>query len=169
MTPAYLSKHFTFAEMIRTSQPGFAASQAKEASTPRTLEALTALCKTILDPIRERAGKPVHINSGYRGKELNKKIGGSPTSQHSKGEAADLTLRTTEAELFNLFRWIAFESKLPFGQVIFEDARPDDPTSGAWIHVSLGTPWRPAARSGMVLLWTPKGGYQALTKDPGPR
>ena len=163
------SRYFTIAELIATAQPGFTDAQRAGAADPKIAAALNALATTILDPIRVHAKKPVHVNSAYRCPDLNRKIGGAPSSQHMLGQAADITLRTTEAELWDLWRWIAWESGLPFGQVIFEDSRPDDATRGAWIHVSLGVPYRAAARSGVVLTWTPGGGYRSVSADPGPR
>lgn len=44
----------------------------------------------VLDKIRERVGKPVYINSGYRCPEHNEEVGGSPNSQHKLGIAADI-------------------------------------------------------------------------------
>jgi len=163
------SRYFTVAELIATAQTGFSAAQAAGAADPKIARALDALATTILDPMRERAGRPIFINSGYRCPALNRAIGGAPSSQHMRGEAADLTLRTTEGELWDLWRWVAFDSGLRFGQVIFEDNRPDDPTRGAWIHVSLGSPFRAAAQSGAVLTYTPAGGYRRVSADPGPR
>lgn len=43
-----------------------------------------------LQILRDEIGKPIIINSGYRTKEYNKKIGGSPKSQHMLGKAADI-------------------------------------------------------------------------------
>lgn len=45
----------------------------------------------MLDPARERLGKPIMVNSGYRCPLKNKAVGGVPNSQHLKGEAADIT------------------------------------------------------------------------------
>lgn len=44
----------------------------------------------VLQPLRTAWGKPLVINSGYRCPELNREVGGAPTSQHIKGEAADV-------------------------------------------------------------------------------
>lgn len=49
------------------------------------------LVENVLDPIREYIRVPIRINSGYRCTELNKAVGGVNTSQHTKGEAADIT------------------------------------------------------------------------------
>ena len=53
--------------------------------------ALLALVEKVLDPLREALGEPIRITSGYRSPELNRLVGGVPTSQHLKGEAADCT------------------------------------------------------------------------------
>ena len=52
--------------------------------------ALTALVDNVLDPLRTWWGKPITVNSGYRCPELNAAVRGSKTSQHMKGEAADI-------------------------------------------------------------------------------
>lgn len=48
-----------------------------------------ALVEKVLQPLRDAWGKPITINSGYRCPRLNKEVGGVPTSQHVKGQAAD--------------------------------------------------------------------------------
>lgn len=54
-------------------------------------DAVKELTETVLQPLRDKVGHPLRINSGYRSPELNKEIkGSSPTSQHVKGEAADI-------------------------------------------------------------------------------
>lgn len=50
---------------------------------------IIALVENLLQPLRDAYGKPIRINSGYRCAELNKKVGGVATSQHTKGQAAD--------------------------------------------------------------------------------
>lgn len=47
------------------------------------------LVDKVLQPLRDAWGKPIKINSGYRCEKLNKAVGGVPTSQHTKGQAAD--------------------------------------------------------------------------------
>jgi hypothetical protein len=50
---------------------------------------LTALVGVVMNPARERFGRPIHINSGYRTEAYNRKIGGAANSQHCKGQACD--------------------------------------------------------------------------------
>ena len=51
---------------------------------------IKALVEEVLQPLRDSWGGPLFINSGYRSAELNKAVGGVPTSQHTKGEASDV-------------------------------------------------------------------------------
>ncbi|MCR5534556.1 MAG: peptidase M15 [Bacteroidaceae bacterium] len=51
---------------------------------------IVALVEQVLDPARERYGKPVCVNSGYRCARHNAAVGGVANSQHMRGEAADI-------------------------------------------------------------------------------
>lgn len=53
-------------------------------------DAVKELTERVLQPLRDKVGHPLKINSGYRCPELNREVGGVPTSQHTKGEAADI-------------------------------------------------------------------------------
>ena len=125
-----LSEHFTLSEMTRTS------SGLYNGPTIDQIRALTVLCTTLLEPVRNRFG-PVSIHSGYRGPAVNAAIGGSKSSQHMKGEAADF--HCPGATLETVMRWIVVESGLSYGQVILEGHTKGEPT---WIHLSLGAPYR---------------------------
>lgn len=70
---------------------------------------------TVLQPLRNIYG-PITINSGYRGKRLNKAVGGSKTSQHMRAEAADITCSNV-GKLYEDLR--SLRVKVPVGQVIF--------------------------------------------------
>jgi hypothetical protein len=87
-----------------------------------------ALAENVFEKIRAFRGKPIRINSGYRSKALNDRIGGSKTSQHMKGEALDLPLT---AEEFHFIR-----ENLEFDQLIWEFGNNDQP---GWVHVSYTT------------------------------
>lgn len=125
-----LSPHFTLAELTRTSSG--------QPNVPNAAEtkALVALATLLLEPIRAKFG-PVSIHSGYRSKAVNEAIGGSKSSQHMKGEAADF--HCPGAALKTVMKWIVTESGLKYGQVILEGHTAGEPT---WIHLSLGAPWR---------------------------
>lgn len=141
-----LSPHFTFEELTRTGQTALQEANRREAQA--CLPALTALCTTLLEPVRARFG-PVSIHSGFRGPAVNTAIGGSKTSQHMSGQAADF--HCPGATLDQVMRWLCLESKLPFGQVILEGRSPDKPPT--WIHLSLGAPWRAANLCGQKLVF----------------
>ena len=83
-----------------------------------------------LQPVRNEFG-PIRINSGYRSPALNKAVGGSKTSQHCSGQAADFeSSRISNPELAT---WIA--KNLDFDQLILEFYDGKDPHSG-WVHCS---------------------------------
>ena len=65
---------------------------------PFARENIEALVENVLDPLRERYGKPIVVNSGYRCAKHNKEVGGVANSQHVKGEAADIR-PTTKVQL----------------------------------------------------------------------
>ena len=90
-------------------------------------ENLTLLIDNVLDKIREAFGKPIKVNSGYRCEKLNQSIGGSKTSQHMQGKAADITIgnKTQNKKLFQFIQTL----NLPFDQLI-------DEYDYKWIHIS---------------------------------
>lgn len=96
-------------------------------------ESLKALVDNILDNLREWYGAPIIVNSGYRGAALNKLVGGASSSQHCKGEAADIVAsnRNDNAKLFNYIK-----ENLPFDQLIWEKGDNSNPS---WIHVSYSS------------------------------
>lgn len=56
-------------------------------------ENIESLVQAVLDPAREKLGKPIYVNSGYRCPKHNAEVGGVKNSQHLRGEAADITCR----------------------------------------------------------------------------
>lgn len=77
--------------------------------------ALTALVDNVLDPLRTWWGKPITVNSGYRCPELNAAVKGSKTSQHMKGEAADIDTGDRQQNKL-LFEYI--RKNLPYDQLL---------------------------------------------------
>jgi uncharacterized protein YcbK (DUF882 family) len=119
-------KYFTIKELCRSST----ATQKGIDNTPNSeiITNLTQLVEYILDPLREKYGKPIYVNSGYRSELLNKIVGGSKNSSHKKGLAADITVKskTLNKKLFDLI----IELDLPFDQLI-------DEKMFSYIHVSF--------------------------------
>lgn len=95
---------------------------------PATKAALAALCLHVLEPVRAQFGKPVIVTSGYRSPKLNTAIGGSATSQHCFGEAADFTVQGVSN--LDVCQWIM--RNLKFDQLIYEFGEE------GWVHCS----WR---------------------------
>lgn len=117
-------KHFTIEELSR-STTAMARGINNKPNAAQTV-ALTALVDNVLDPLREKFGRPIMVNSGFRCSVLNKAVGGAATSQHMTGEAADIDTgtRAGNKELFDIIR-----KELPFDQVI-------DEKNFSWVHVS---------------------------------
>jgi uncharacterized protein YcbK (DUF882 family) len=122
-----LTQHFTLEEMTKSqtaSRKGI-----DNTAPPEVVENLKALCENVLEKIRIHFGKPLSINSGYRGPKLNKAIGGAKNSQHMTGQAADIEMVGMDNKI--LFCWI--KDNLEFDQLILEYYKPGVPDSG-WAH-----------------------------------
>ena len=94
-------------------------------------ESLRLLCKKVLQPVRDHYGKGVKVNSAYRSPESNAAVGGSKTSDHCKGMAADIEIPGVANA--DLAQWIM--DNLEYTQLILEFYTPGIPDSG-WVHVS---------------------------------
>ena len=122
-----LTKNFSLEEMYR-SDTAQRCDIDNKPQTEEVVENLRALCLEVLQPLRDHLGKPVVVSSGYRCKDLNKKVGGVENSQHLKGEAADIKVRDRE-DLIDVMRYIMDETD--FDQLIREKSG-----STEWVHVS---------------------------------
>jgi len=124
-----LTKNFTLEEMIKSET----ALRHDMDNTPGENEIgnLKLLCEKVLQPVRDYFGKGVKVNSGFRHPDVNAKVGGSRTSDHTRGQAADIEIPgVPNAELAE---WI--KDNLEFRQLILEFYTPGVPDSG-WVHVS---------------------------------
>jgi zinc D-Ala-D-Ala carboxypeptidase len=148
-----ISPHFTLDELTETSFRQYD-------NTPGTAEtaALKLLANECLEKIRAKVG-PMRINSAYRSPDVNKAVGGSPTSQHCRGEAADWTainmkLKDTMKEVLKLH----MDGHLVFDQLIYE--------FGRWLHISYCDPKvrKPRGQVLMIGSWT---GGKYLPYDEG--
>lgn len=69
-----------------------------------------------LQVLRDYLNESVHVNSGWRSEEYNKKIGGKPKSQHPKGKAADITVKSkTPRQLYNIIEKLISQKKMKQG------------------------------------------------------
>lgn len=120
-------KYFSIKELCKSST----AKKLNIDNTPSTEieKNLTVLIERCLDPIREAFGGPIMVTSGYRCPQLNAACGGSPTSEHKTGFAADIdtsdNTRLWEVITSGEFKWT---------QLINE--YPDENGEPSWIHIS---------------------------------
>lgn len=111
-------KYFTIKELCETSKPFPNIPNEEQKAN------LEYLVDNILDKARDILGSPIKVSSGFRSPQVNKAVGGSKTSQHLTGEAADLTCYDNK-KLFNILRKMG-----GFSQLINE-------YNYSWIHVSI--------------------------------
>lgn len=126
-----ITEHFTLEELT-------ASSTAKRKGIDNTpskavVGCLTELCEEVLEPLRLAYGKPIRVTSGYRSATLNKAVGGSATSQHVYGQAADITCLDDSVsgnkELFNVALKLLTNGTIKVGQLI-------DEYGYNWVHIS---------------------------------
>ena len=143
-----LSEHFELAEFL-VSETAARRGIANE-PTPEIIENLRRLCQLVLEPLRVKLARPVVITSGYRSPALNRAIGGSPTSHHMQGRAADLIVPgITPLAVCQA----ASQLKLPCVQIIHE--------FGRWAHLSV------AASNERTQLLTAKLNQGKTVYEPG--
>jgi len=124
-----LAKNFTLNELVKSST----ADRMGVDNWPTDdthLVNLTNVANHILQPVRDEVGC-VRINSGYRSPKLNTAVGGSKTSQHCHGEAADF--ECSKIGNYKLAKWVS--ENLEFDQLILEFYTSGQPSSG-WVHCS---------------------------------
>lgn len=107
-----ISKDFSYREFER-SEVADAKHICNVITSIDVRDSILALTENVLQPLRDAWGNPLKVNSGYRCKALNAAVGGVPTSQHVKGEAADIAT----GDPVKLAR-LAVKLGLPFDQMI---------------------------------------------------
>jgi hypothetical protein len=135
MSETKLTKHFSVAEFERSDR---AKKLYKETKDPVWLNIMpdkeranaVDLCENVLEKVRAHFGMPIYISSGYRCPRLNAKVGGVTTSQHTKGQAADIYIMNMEMPLKAVCDWMV--KHLDYDQIIWETRR----SGSKWIHVS---------------------------------
>lgn len=96
--------------------------------TPEQLTHLRQLCMTVLQPLRDEVRRPIIVSSGLRPRWLNELIGGSRTSAHLDGRAADVRiLDWSPRAAVQAIRRL----DLPIDQCILE--------FDSWVHVGIAT------------------------------
>jgi putative chitinase len=125
-----LSEHFNLKEFTKSET----AIRKRIDNTPNAAHAenLKNVCEKILEPVRRHFGKPVRINSGYRGPALNSAVGGSSKSQHCNGEAVDFEIDGLPNP--DLAKWVS--ENCDFDQIILEFYDPKEGPNSGWVHAS---------------------------------
>ena len=126
-----LTEHFNLKEFTKSET----ATRKRIDNTPNAAHAenLKNVCEKILEPVRRHFGKPVRINSGYRGPALNAAVGGSSKSQHCNGEAVDFEIDGLPNP--DLAKWVA--ENCEFDQIILEFYDPKEGPNSGWVHASV--------------------------------
>lgn len=93
-----------------------------------SLDNLQELIYFCLQPIRDKIKKPMIITSGYRNSQVNKLVGGSETSEHKRGMAADFIIHgMTNTDIVKFIK----NSGIKYTQLIEEHSK-----SASWVHIS---------------------------------
>src|SRR6266545_962468 len=143
-----LSTRFTLRTLIQSDTAR--AREIENGPPLRLVKNLTLLARK-LDAVQALLHHPLEISSGFRSPALNAEIGGSRTSRHMSGLAADFTCKKFGSP-FQVCRRIA-RSKIPFDQLIYEFGDRQD---GGWIHISFAR----RARRGTMSICLGRPGYR---------
>jgi len=127
-----LSKNLSLNEVVRSDTA--MRRDIDNTPTEEHLKNLKYTAEKVFQPIREHFGVPIYISSGYRSKELNEAIGGSPRSFHSHGMALDLDQDGRNKGVSNADVFYYIKENLQFTELIWEFG---DETNPNWVHVAI--------------------------------
>ena len=125
----YLSEHFTLGEVTKSRH-----TEVYNIPSHVAIENLKRVCAW-LEELRVRAKTPIVINSGYRSPQLNKKLGGSPTSNHLTGCAVDIRVAGIEQAIRYavILMDYADETKQDYDEIIIEK----NCRGAIWLHFAV--------------------------------
>ena len=124
-----ISKYVDYFEVTHSNQAK--ALRISNIPNAEQLGNLKLVCTNIFDKVREHFGVPIGISSAFRSYELNQRIGGSKSSQHCLGQAADISCGERTAEMYEYIK-----NNLIFDQLIWEFGDDHNPS---WVHVSYSS------------------------------
>lgn len=127
-----ISRYFTLTELTRSKTA--TQQHLNNSPSPEAIANLQALVSQILDPLRQLWGRAIYVNSGYRSPAVNAAVGGVKNSQHTKGEAADITAGSPELNRKLLGLVLQHADVFKFDQVIAEKC--DSKGNPRWLHIS---------------------------------
>ena len=133
-----ISKNFSYRE-FEASNKADEKGICNVITTFEVRDAVKELTETILQPLRDAWGGPITISSGWRCDELNKEVGGSATSAHKTGYAADIVPNKGDLETFFQFvkKWLV-DNKVKFDQCAIESDR----RGAVWVDIGMYGPNR---------------------------
>jgi len=119
-----ISEHISYDEA--TLSPTAIRNGISNQPNEQELTNMKLVAENCFEPLRKMWGKPIKVNSFFRSQSLNQLVGGSPLSQHTKGQAIDITTgtKTENKKLFELAK------TLDFDQLINE-------YDFSWLHISF--------------------------------
>ena len=119
-----ISEHISFEEGVLS--PTAIRNGIDNMPNDAQLHNMKMVAENVFEPLRKMYGKPIKVNSFFRSEKLNKLVGGSATSQHTKGQAIDITTgsKSENKKLFELAKTLEFD------QLINE-------YDFLWIHISF--------------------------------
>ena len=127
-----LTKNFSLEELTRSDTAE--RKGIDNSPTAEHIHNLAALCENVLQPLRDKVKHSIRVTSGYRSEKLNNAIGGSKTSEHSFGKAADIKLIIDGENKSELLYLSILEMGIPFRQIIWEFGDEETPS---WVHISF--------------------------------
>ena len=124
-----LSEHMTLGEVTKSRH-----TEIDNIPSHVAIENLKRVC-TWLEELRARARTPIVINSGYRSPQLNKKVGGSPTSNHLTGCAVDIRVAGIEQAMRYavILMDYADETKQDYDEILIEK----NSRGAIWLHFAV--------------------------------
>ena len=139
-----LSEHFTLSEMCFSRTAAQHKPPVPNIPLKCHITAMQNLAVRALEPIRQHLGLAIQVNSGYRCQLVNAMVGGAKTSQHMRGEAADITIvrsarpfaHATDEQAARLL-FLYARQYADFDQLILEHSG-----SSWWVHISCRIDYR---------------------------
>lgn len=136
MKTEFHTKNFALHEFTNSNKANELAI-CNEVTTIDQLSAIANLTANVLQPARDIVGFPMTITSGFRCEKLNEAVGGKKSSQHMKGEAADIQCFTDgELDIPKMRQLFTVLSEMDVDQLLYER----DSKGSIWVHVSYVSP-----------------------------
>ena len=150
-----LTRHFTLEELTRSAT----AERLGLANWP-TADDLRRLRDTadMLQRIRDTLGSAVVVTSGYRAPAVNKAVGGVTSSDHARGQAADIVVPGYGTPYQVAKALAPLVSVLGIGQLILEGVKGKQ-----WVHVCTRPPHKSVNRILTITDAGARSGIHSLT------